>query len=375
MNKTQPTCVCVLALLMYANISVAVNKNPVYTGGHVKYKRGQIVPSNTSTTNSTTTTASTTTNAGLVGMILANDFSAFADTSPWNTPIATNPALDADSALMISNLKSLAKNLTGNIKKWTIPLFVIDASQSPKKTVKITDTSSNPAVDPNLDLIAENVPLPDGIWPDQEADGHLLLVDPKLHKSWDFSHARNVNGQWQASRLDIWDLNGSGFRAPFVGKNWWTYGASGSGMPLIGGLIRLDEIKAGVINHALAFDGPINRRASTATGRDELCPPASRTDGTGIGKQYLYMGARLQLNPNLDLNKLGLSSAAKVIARAMQKYGLYNSGTTYEDFTLYFQHLGADGGAWSAYNFPDELIKIPVEEFRVLDCNLVVKPN
>jgi hypothetical protein len=314
-------------------------------------------------------------NTGLLGISLPSSFRAFSSTSPWNTPIPANPVLDSNSQKMINNLKSKAQTLKGNFTNWTIPLFVIDSSVSPKRNVPTTSEALNLTVDPDRNGIAEGIPIPEGVWPDPKSDGHMLLVDPNVRKSWDFSRAQRLSdGSWTASRIDIWDLNGKGYRQPFSGDYWWTYGALGSGFPLIGGLIRPEEIEAGEIKHAILFASPVNRKTGPSGGKYQLCSPlASRTDGFGIGNEYIPEGAQMQLDPKLNLDTLNLSPATKIIARAMQKYGMYNGLSTSNYFVIYFQNLGSDGGAWKKYNFFSDLNKIPIDKFRILKCNLVTK--
>lgn len=310
----------------------------------------------------------------LQGMSLPPDYLPFSPDSPWNTPITAKPKIDAFSGQMISNLKQTAQMLKGDMTKWTIPLFVIDSESCRKTNVAANKKELNPLLDPDGNGVAEALPVPEGVWPDPESDGHLLLVDPNLGQSWDFSvMKRGANNKWTASRIDLWDLDGPGFREPFKGKYWWTYGARGSGMPLLAGLIRPEEIEAGQINHALAFASPVNRKASFPGGPVELCSPtASRTDGQGEGVEFIPEGARLQLDPALDLNTLNLSKETMIIARALQKYGMYNSDNS-KAFKLYFQNLGPDGGKWKTISDFNDLRNIPIEKFRVLKCNVATR--
>lgn len=313
---------------------------------------------------------------GLLGTSLPKDFRAFSDTSPWNSPIGPNPEIDSASAAMIANLHKKTPGLKADLTEWSIPLFVIDSAQCPKASVKIISDSDhlNPAVDPDGNGTAENLPMPEGVWADPQEDGHMVLVDPKLAKSWDFSCAKKVaDKQWSASRVDVWDLHGPGYREPFTGDYWWTYGARGSGTPLLGGLVRPEEIEAGEIRHALAFACPVNRKSIMPDGPAELCsPPASRTDGLGIGPEFIPEGARLQLDPALDLDSLGLSPASKVVAKALQKYGMYDCDNA-DFFKLYMQNLGPDGGKWRNISDFKDLAKIPVERFRVLKGKIALK--
>jgi hypothetical protein len=313
-------------------------------------------------------------NQGYIGMSLPSDFKAFTSTSPWNTPIPIRPSIDPYSKKMIDHLKTKSSVLKGSFTGWTIPLFVIDSAASPKRVLKTTGDAFNPDVDPNRDGIAEGIPIPEGVWSDPKSDGHMLLVDPAVRKTWDFSRAKHLSdGSWTTSGLTIWDLDGPGYRKAFSGTNWWNYGTLGSGFPLIAGLIRPEEIEAGEIKHALIFASPINRKSLTTKTKQQACnPPASKTDGYGIGPEYILEGARLQLDPNLNLDSLNLSPATKIIAKAMQKYGMYN-GLNSADFKILFQNLGADGGKWKDYNFFPDLYKIPIDKFRVLQCNIVTR--
>lgn len=310
---------------------------------------------------------------GLIGISLPADFRPFSADSPWNTPIPKRAEIDPNSELMINNLKNKVKILTGNVLNWTVPLFVIDSKTSPRRAVKTKNEYLYYTIDPDENRIAEGIPLPKGVWSDPKEDGHMLLIDPKARKSWDFSVAKQKgDGSWTASVIDVWDLNGKGYRKPFSGKYWWYSGARGSGFPLIAGLIRYEEIVAGEIKHALVCATPSNRKTSLPGVKFELCSPASRTDGNNIGVEFIPEGARLQLDPKLDLDSLNLSPATKIVAKAMQKYGMY-VGDNSSDFTIYFQNLGPDGGKWKEYNLFRDLKNIPVNKFRVIKCKVIAK--
>ena len=95
-------------------------------------------------------------------------------------------------------------------------------------------------------------------------------------------------------------------------------GARPSGAPLMAGLLRVDEVKAGRIDHALAFAYPLAQ-----TGK--FLPPASmaldapdKASERAIG---LPMGARIQLDPEYDIDNTLLSPGAKAVAKALQEYG------------------------------------------------------
>lgn len=309
---------------------------------------------------------------GLLGTSLPGKYRPFSDDSPWNMLIGDAPVISPHSKAMIRHLSRKTGHIKGSMIHWTVPLFVIDASRSPLRTV-YTKEPLHPGMDPDKLSRIPNVPIPDGVWPDPKKDGHMLLVDPVQSISWDFSRAKLLpDGNWQATRVEKWDLTDSGCRKPFAGKRWWTFGARGSGMPLIAGLIRPEEIETGEIRHALVCATPVNRNAKKS-GNKELCSPvASRTDGKLDGTDTIPMGARLQLDPSLDIEDLQLSPETKIIARAMQRYGLY-VGDGSPTFKLYFQNLGHNKGRWRSISDFTDLRKIPIDKFRVLDCKIIKK--
>ncbi len=309
---------------------------------------------------------------GYLGMSLPNTFRLFAPSSPWNMPIEDNPALDDHSNRMIQHLNKKALQLHTSTRKWTIPLFVIDSSLCPRVNVTSTNGPLYHSIDPDKNSIAENIPIPAGVWPDPKSDAHMVLIDPKRQRSWDFAGARHhPDGTWTANTVDTWDLCGPGYRQPFQGRHWWRSGAMGAGMPLAAGLIRPEEIAAGEIRHALLCATPINRKTSYPTGPLQLCsPPASRSDGHGIGIMFIPEGARLQLDPELDLDSLPLSQASKTVARAMQKYGMF-VGMNAKTFKVFFQNLGPEATPWQKHDHFKDLAHIPLDRFRILKCNLV----
>jgi hypothetical protein len=77
---------------------------------------------------------------------------------------------------------------------------------------------------------------------------------------------------------------------------------------------------AGVIKHALKFAFPYTKAGGPVL-------PAVASDGTHSDAGSLPEGARLQLDPSLDLSSLGLNSWQMVVAKAMQTYGMYLTDT------------------------------------------------
>jgi hypothetical protein len=303
-----------------------------------------------SKTNSVQAT-STSTQAFLPIIIKPFAWRPFNDSSPWNTPIGPNPEIDPNSSAMIA---TLGTSVTGghfyiNMSEWTIPVYYADA-KTPTYNVPCIQGQCGGSFGPN-------VPIPDEAIPDPEVDGHMAVVDWPSNQSYEMCRAKKTASGWETDWGYSFNLGGLGVQSDGNGT------CRGAGFPIVAGLIMLDQIKQGYINHALvmAYDYP---RAGV------YVYPASSTDGSG-GPNAIPEGGYLQLDPNLDLNSLGLSPAGKTIARAMQEYGLY-VGDIAGGIALYAEGLyGKPNLTWTGILAQDDVAKIPWQSFRVLKLPLL----
>src|SRR4029079_8731647 len=94
----------------------------------------------------------------------------------------------------------------------------------------------------------------------------------------------------------------------------WT-SADAAGLPILPGLVRWDEVAAGEITHALRFTAPETRN-------QHIYP--ARHEAGSAGASLPPMGLRVRLKSNATVNAAiaGLSHDAKVIAVALQRYGM-----------------------------------------------------
>jgi hypothetical protein len=91
----------------------------------------------------------------------------------------------------------------------------------------------------------------------------------------------------------------------------WT-SADAAGLPILPGLVRYDEVAAGVINHALRFtvDETQNGFIHPATHQAGVSNPSDPP-----------MGLRLRLKATFDLSHF--HGESRVILTALKKYGMY----------------------------------------------------
>ncbi len=291
----------------------------------------------------------------------------FSDTSAWNTKLAADPPIDSDNQAMIDDLTTLSQwNFLGiNIAGFSIPLYW--ANDSTPQVQVHADLGGEGFVGNNgLDATAM-VPIPSDAAPDPESDRHMLIVHENRQISWDFFGAEPNGGAWTCALCATTDLLGSGARPIKEGNPTWytSHGARACGFPLIAGLIRVEEMKAGKIDHALVIAYP-HIRAGLYT------PPASTAQATigtdAIKSRGIPCGGRIQLDPSLDLDSLGLTASGKIVATALQEYGAY-VGDYSGAINVYAEGSPAAQAEWSqglldTYEVKDQ---IPLSSFRVIE--------
>lgn len=290
----------------------------------------------------------------------------FNDSSPWNTPIPDNPPLASDSAALIADFRTsseFGQNLDINITDFSIPVFY--ASASTRTVDVVCELGGLGFMGDNGENAHAQVPMPEGAAPDPESDHHLCIVDRARNLEWGMWNTRNQDGRWTCGLGATSDLAGSGLR-PFKPDNptWFTsHGARACGFPLIAGLIRTEEIDAGRIEHALIVAYPHIRAgfymspASTAQ---------ARIGDDSISSRGIPCGGRIQLDPALDLDALGLSRSGRIVAEALQRYGAY-VGDYSGAISLYAENSAAAQQHWrgvlQTYEFAG---KLDLSRFRVL---------
>ncbi len=285
----------------------------------------------------------------------------FAADSPWNTPIAASPAIDPGSTSMINALATSSQwaYLDVAIAQYSVPIYWVDSAALPLLPVTISRVAGYGF---HSDARA---PLPPGAAPAAGGDRHLALIDRRTHWEWDFWHAANSGGAWTCDVCAQIDTNGRGVR-PYPEQtipDWWdAHGARACGFPLSAGLITVEEMQAGRIDHALVIGYPgIRSRYFT-----DPASTAQATFGSLSQISGIPCGGRIQLDPTLDVDALPLSAGAKIIARALQRYGAY-VGDFNGSIALYADSSPDAQAAWSTGLLRTaDLRSLDLHRFRVL---------
>jgi hypothetical protein len=264
----------------------------------------------------------------------AAPFRFFAPTSFWNEPLATNAPLDPSSAAIVHELSEeivtdTANKRAANINTtmWSVPIYTVPANQA---TVKVT--LENATQSPTLQSAWNAVPLPASAQPAAGTDEHLVVWQPSTDRLWEFWRLVHGESGWHAA----WGgaiQNVSSNPGAYGSEAWLgakpSWGASASSLSIAGGLITLEDLELGQINHALAMSIPNVRGGAYAS-------PARRTDGGSTDPLSLPEGAHLRLDPHLDLAALGLPHLTLMLAEAAQRYGIVIRDTA-SNVTFYGQ--------------------------------------
>ena len=250
----------------------------------------------------------------------AAPFRFFAPTSFWNAPLPADAPPDPSSASVVGALDEeiAAEEQAGrgpwiDTTAWSVPVYTVSADQ-PTVPVQLEGNPTD-----TLSSALSAVPLPPDAQPAAGTDGQLVVWQPSTDRLWEFWRLAHEAGGWQASwggamqRVSS-DQGVYGPEAWPGAKPWW--GASGSSLSLVGGLISLEDLELGQINHAVAMAIP-NVRAGV------YASPAQRSDGTTADPLSLPEGAHLRLDPNLNLAALHLPRLTLMIAEAAQRYGIF----------------------------------------------------
>ncbi|WP_370064493.1 hypothetical protein [Mycobacterium sp. MAA66] len=170
-----------------------------------------------------------------------------------------------------------------------------------------------------------------------------------------------ISTAWGGTAVDV--KTGPGIAA----GGGTTGSATASNVSRLAGVIRMREIQAGSIPHALEIGSSF-----ACTGYFRY--PAAKTDGPSTNANCIPEGARIQLDPSVNISSL--PAGEKAIAAALQTYGAYVCDTAGSPFALAFEGdpslIGQSGQvpmaysnaglSWDYYDMTD----IPWSSLRVL---------
>ncbi len=261
----------------------------------------------------------------------------FPTDNAWNQDIS-GLAVHANSAAYINSI-GLTRGLHpdfGSNPDYGIPYNVVESNQ-PLVPILFTAYGDESDTGP--------YPVPSNALRESGSDHHVLVLqkgDCKLYEMFG-AEFNSANGGWFADSGAIFDLRSNTLR-----PEGWT-SADAAGLPILPGLIRYEEVKAGQITHAIRFTASQTQRG--------YIHPATHFAGS-VNAALPPMGLRVRMKASFDISHL--TGDAKVIAQAMKSYGmiLADNGSSW-----YFQ--GATDSRWDDDNL-NQLKAIPGSAFEAV---------
>jgi hypothetical protein len=263
----------------------------------------------------------------------------------WNQDISRAPVA-RNSAAIIRYINSHGADELhpdfGSPRPYGIPYVVVGAGQ---RDVPINYTAFGDESDKGPFPIPGDAPVEGGSRSD--GDRHVLAVDTSdcmLYELYRGFFIGRGGGHWNADSGAKWDLRSADRRPDGLTS------ADAAGLPIFAGLVRVDEVQRGHVDHAI--------RVTFDSTRDAWVHPGSHCAGDTSNPSAPPMGLRLRLKPSFGLGRF--SGPAKVIARAMKQYGFI---TADNGSNWYFG--GTPDKRWNDENL-NQLKTIPGSAFQVV---------
>jgi hypothetical protein len=150
---------------------------------------------------------------------------------------------------------------------------------------------------------------------------------------YEFYQARKTASGWQAAQASVFDLKTNALR-----PDGWT-SADAAGLPIFPAVVRYDELRRGMVGHAMRVTVVKTRRAYVA--------PATHFASRHENKEYPRMGERIRLRRDFDIS--GFSPEVQAILKGLKKYGMF---------------VADNGIDWAISVAPDPRIPVLHEQLR-----------
>ena len=276
----------------------------------------------------------------------------FPASNPWNQRV-DKLTVAADSAQMIASIGLDAPvHADFGSGKWDggpigIPFDVVSNSTRRAHVSFEYADESNRVRYP----IPRNVQIEGGAH--ATGDRHAILVDKSTCELYELYDLRHTSHGWTAGSGATWNLRSNHLRPA-----GWT-SADAAGLPIFPGLARWDEVKRGVIDHALRFTAPATRRAYVYPARHY----ASNSNDPSLPP----MGLRVRLKASVNI--ASFPPQARVVLRALQHYGMI---------------LADNGSPWYISGAPNKhwnndalhtLGRLTGADFEVVDTSSLPEPG
>lgn len=242
----------------------------------------------------------------------------YASTSPFNTALPASPTIGSGSRAVVARLLGFgsiedltAGKATSSDNDYGRPAYFATSSD-PTFTVHCTETWGTCPIE------GQQVRIPDPATAASGSDGHLSVVDQASGWEYDFWRVASKPAGGGTLRIS-W-----GGRTRIDGDGLGS-GATAAEFGSMAGVLRLEELKAGRVDHALFIYARCDsgRFVYPATKSGQACSELGESNSGAPA-----MGTRFQLDmSDTEISALGVPVWKQAILRAMARYGLIMGDT------------------------------------------------
>ena len=225
----------------------------------------------------------------------------FPKSNPWNRPVDRLPVALNSAAILATIGLGTGLHADFGSGLWDgAPIGI------PFDVVSGRTRRSRVAFDYSSESDHVGYPIPRHVHIEGGSDRHALLVDKTACRLYELFGLQWQNGRWHAGSGATWNLRSNKVRPP-----GWT-SADAAGLPIFPGLARYDEVRRGVIDHALRFTVERTRRA--------YIYPARHLAGGLTNPLLPPMGLRVRLRASFDVSPF--PRQARIVLTALKRYGM-----------------------------------------------------
>lgn len=225
----------------------------------------------------------------------------FPDDNPWATDISGYPVHPRSDGyinyiLAIGGNRNLHADFGSN-PEYGIPYTIVPATQPTTPVVFEYAGESDPGLYP----ISVDVRIKAG------SDRHALIVREGECRLYELFALMRTSVGWQADSGALFDLRSNALRPRGLTS------ADVAGLPTLPGLVRIDEVRAGAINHALRFTVSRTQRS--------FITPATHYVSSITDPNAPPMGLRLRAD--CDISRF--PGQVRGVLEALRRYGMFVS--------------------------------------------------
>jgi hypothetical protein len=225
----------------------------------------------------------------------------FPKTNPWNQRVDRLPVARNSAAIIASIGAGTGLHADFGSGLWQgkpigIPFDVVTRkTRRSRVTFEYSDESDH-----------VGYPIPKRVHIEGGSDHHALLIDRNACRLYELGGLQRQGGRWHAWAGATWSL-----RSNRVRPAGWT-SADAAGLPIFPGLARYDEVRRGVIDHALRLTVEQTRRA--------YIYPARHYASDLTAANLPPMGLRVRLKASFDVRPF--PRQARIVLIALKRYGM-----------------------------------------------------